>query len=105
MTIHIDLSTSDQMQSAQAAIENAAMERLNVAPDRKRILARKIEFHHGIKEGDSVFISHRRAFGIAEELLVKHPNPRGSCDPHGVFRVRLEDGSIVEEHPEHLTNS
>jgi hypothetical protein len=73
---------------------------------RKRRMAHKIEFHHMVKVGDRVFISWRRATGVIEELLLKTADP-GQPDAryYGVFRVRLDNGDVVEEHPEHLTKS
>lgn len=99
MTLHI--TSPDQLDhitdTMQAQMVKDAETRL--------ALAKKIRFHHGVGVGNRVFIAYRRAAGVIEELLVRHPNPNGSCAPHGVFRVRLDDGRLVEEFPDHLTIS
>jgi hypothetical protein len=113
MTFHIDCTTPAKLESFCEQVKQQADDGKIVslaeaakAADLKRIIARKIEFHHMITEGDRVFISYRRAAGVAEKLIVKTKNPSyPETSSYGVFRVRLDDGSATEEHPTHLTKS
>jgi hypothetical protein len=107
MTLHINCTTSEKLEAFCEQIKQQADDGKIVnlaesakAAERKNTIASNIEFHHLIKEGDRVFISYRRAAGVAENLIIK-----GDSRPYGMFRVRLDDGSIVEEFPEHLTKS
>lgn len=113
MTLHIDCTTPEKLEAFCEQVMQQANDGKIVslaeaakAAELKRIIAKRIEFHHLIKEGDRVFISYRRAAGVAEKLIVKTKRPsEPETSSFGVFRVRLDDGSITEEHPEHLTKS
>jgi hypothetical protein len=76
------------------------------AEARRRRIADKIKFHHMVEVGDCVFVSHRRAAGVIEELIIRAKDEREpNSTSYGKFIVRLDDGQRVVEHPEHLTKS
>ena len=71
---------------------------------RKRRMADKLLFWHGVAVGDRVFISHRREAGKIIELIMIEDQQYASRN-FGKFRVLLDSGEEVIEHPEHLTKS
>jgi hypothetical protein len=74
------------------------------AENRKRRMADKLKFWHGVSVGDRVFISHRREAGKIIELITIE-NTQYASRNYAKFRVLLDSGEEVIEHPEHLTKS
>jgi hypothetical protein len=74
------------------------------AEKRKRRMAEKLLFWHGVAVGDRVFISHRREAGKIIDLVMIEDQQYASRN-FGKFRVLLDGGEEVIEHPEHLTKS
>jgi hypothetical protein len=74
------------------------------AEKRKRRMADKLKFWHGVSVGDRVFISHRREAGRIIELIMIESKQYASRN-YAKFRILLDSGEEVIEHPEHLTKS
>jgi len=82
---------------------NAALDLLEQAHER---MEKKLEWNHGLRIGDYVLVRYApEKCGRIEDVLIKHPNPKGNCPPFGMFLVRLIDGTFIEEHPEYLAKA
>ncbi|MDE2099143.1 MAG: hypothetical protein KGL39_17950 [Patescibacteria group bacterium] len=106
MTIIIDCTTPEKIDSFCDSLVDAMKDnivdfaRAAKTHKQKMIFARSIEFRHGLEAGnrveDAIFRDRK---GTIKEIVV--------CDngnyTFGKCRVDWDNGSVTEEHPEHLS--